>query len=159
MTLWYIHLIIAIYVLSQISTNYVSFQRGQSASLTVTLNLPFGCPIGTLECHLNFELNDPYDSYRCYDTSIAAIHSNTCGGQIQGAASSVVSGSSWTNITLTSVINDRYYMRNNFHMQIRTHAVGNTNAFWEIFATDLNVSVCVKMTESDHVLFYDGWYV
>lgn len=108
------------------------------------MRLPFGCKSGSTECHLDFELFDPDDRYNCYDSSIAAIHSNTCGGRIEGSTSLsnklVNIESHVTNITVTTKTNNRYYMRNEFTVELRTNAVGNTKDFWKFFKTTIKVS-------------------
>lgn len=133
----------------QISTHFLSFRRGSSATFTVTFSLPFGCPSESSECHLDFQLYDPSDTYSCYDTSITAVHSSACGSRIEG--STELSGTVVTsvhhvvNITVTSKVNNRYWMKNYFHLQLKTHSFGNTKQFWNLFETDMSVSISLYL--------------
>ncbi|XP_053403088.1 uncharacterized protein LOC123543596 [Mercenaria mercenaria] len=126
-------------------TNYISMTRGKEVTFTVFLNVPFGCPAGSQDCFLRFVVYDPYDSYRCYDSSIAVIHSDTCGGKLDGAMQGtighVTSKSTITNITITTKNNRWYRLRRYFRLVLKLAAVGNSKPFWNTPSASITVRV------------------
>ncbi|XP_053404098.1 sushi, von Willebrand factor type A, EGF and pentraxin domain-containing protein 1-like [Mercenaria mercenaria] len=128
-----------------VSTNDISMTRGKEVTFTVFLNVPFGCPTGSQGCFLRFVVYDPYDSYSCYDSSIAAIHSDTCGGKVEGATEGtighVTSMSTITNITITTKNNRWYRLRWYFPLVLKLVAVGNAKPFWNTPSTSITVIV------------------
>ncbi|XP_053403087.1 uncharacterized protein LOC128558234 [Mercenaria mercenaria] len=128
-----------------VSTNYITMTRGKEVTFTVFLNVPFGCPAGSQGCFLRFVVYDPYDSYSCYDSSIAAIHSDTCGGKVDGATEGtighVTSTSTITNITITTKNNRWYRLRRYFSLVLKFAAVGNSKPFWNNPSSSITVIV------------------
>ncbi|XP_060553958.1 uncharacterized protein LOC132715005 isoform X4 [Ruditapes philippinarum] len=129
----------------QISTNSITMMRGKEATFTVYLNFPFGCSTDTPECALRFIVYDPNDSYHCYDSSIAVIHSDTCGGKVDGATpatlSHVSTANTFTNITITTKNNRWYRLRWRFSLVLKLAAVGNSKALWNSPSTSVSVTV------------------
>jgi hypothetical protein len=117
--------------------------RGKEATFTVYLNFPFGCSTDTPECALRFIVYDPNDSYHCYDSSIAVIHSDTCGGKVDGATPAtlthVSTANTFTNITITTKNNRWYRLRWRFSLVLKLAAVGNSKALWNSPSTSVSV--------------------
>lgn len=139
----FIKLKIKFLVFFQISSTDVSFNRGETATITLTSRIPFGCPSSVPECKLQFEVFDPDDNYRCWYSSVALVHSNTCGdviiGNNQPTSKHIVSRNYVLNITLTTIANERYYQRNYYGLNLKTHATGNSKSVWNSFNSALTV--------------------
>ncbi|KAH3800058.1 hypothetical protein DPMN_153683 [Dreissena polymorpha] len=106
------------FITMTISSTSLTFPRGQSASLTVTLYVPFGCGTHSGDCRLQYLLHDPSDSYDCMDSTIAVLHSDTCGGRIEGSTETDMETFALTKhettITIVAKNNNKYVLKSYF---------------------------------------------
>lgn len=128
----------------QVSTVVIEMLRGKEETFTVFLNLPFGCPADTQDCYLQYILYDEEDTYNCYDSTIAVVGSDTCGGKVEGATQGtigqVTTTATYTNITITTKNNRWYRLRSYFSLVLKLVAVGNSKLIWNTPSTRITVS-------------------
>lgn len=130
----------------EVSMNSITMMRGKQATFTVILNVPFGCPTHSPECFLRFVLYDENDWYNCYDSTIAVVSSDTCGGKVEGATQGTIGhvttmATSITNITITTTNNRWYRLRWYFSLVLKLSAVGNDKLLWNTPSTSITVYV------------------
>ncbi|KAH3700504.1 uncharacterized protein LOC127859566 [Dreissena polymorpha] len=129
----------------KISSRSLTFTRGQSASFTVTLYVPFGCGTHSEDCRLQYLLYDPSDLYDCIDSTIAVLHSDTCGGRIKGSTKTDIETFSLTKhettITIVAKNNNKYKLKSQFQLKLQTFSDDNLKNLWQGFTTTIAVHV------------------
>ncbi|XP_052245778.1 uncharacterized protein LOC127854763 [Dreissena polymorpha] len=128
-----------------ISATSLTFPRGQSASFTVTLYVPFGCGTHSGNCRLQYLVHDQSDSYDCMGSTIAVLHSDTCGGRITGSTKNdmetFVLTKHETTITIVAKNNNKYDLTRDFQLTLQTYSDDNQKKLWQGFATTIEVHV------------------
>ncbi|WAR01759.1 VWDE-like protein [Mya arenaria] len=82
--------------LFEASTTNLLFNRGRTATFSVIQNVPFGCGSSNhSDCFLQYIVYDPDDSYDCTDSTLAILHSDTCGGRIDGITQGDINTNVW----------------------------------------------------------------
>ncbi|XP_052799086.1 uncharacterized protein LOC128230682 [Mya arenaria] len=132
--------------LFEVSTTNLLFNRGRTATFSVIQNVPFGCGSkNRVQCSLQYIVYDPVDSYDCTDATLAVLHSDTCGGRIDGVTVDGRRTIVWTkqvvNITVVVKNNDQYKLKNRFSLTLKTIPTGNAKPFWTGMSTGIEVHV------------------
>ncbi|KAH3713664.1 hypothetical protein DPMN_073461 [Dreissena polymorpha] len=140
-----------------ISSTSITFSRGQSASFTVNLYVPFGCGTKSRDCQLQYLLHDPSDPYDCMDSTIAVLHGDTCGGRIEGSTKTDMETFALpkyeTTITILAKNNNNYNLKRDFELKLRTFSDDNLKNLWQGFTITIEVHVT-----DDHLIQHSPCY-
>ncbi|XP_052271495.1 uncharacterized protein LOC127872206 [Dreissena polymorpha] len=128
----------------KIETTYVTMNRGASAEIQYSVNVPILCQPDK-QCGINVKVYDESDDYKCENSTVAVRHTKMCGDVVSGAnATTKLTNSSTNSIKITTKNNNWFELKDNFTLTMEVEGFGTVDEFWDNCKLDTKVKVHVE---------------
>ncbi|XP_052216844.1 uncharacterized protein LOC127834822 [Dreissena polymorpha] len=128
----------------KIETKYVKMNRGASAEILYTINVPILCQPGT-KCGINVKVYDESDDYKCENSTLAVRHKSMCGDIVAGENNIASTTDSMNkSIKITTKNNNWFELKDTFTLTMEIEGFGKVDEFWDNCKLNTKIKVEVE---------------